>query len=95
MSVALWARAVSGICYAAIGGGEAEAAPIRSVVTSLRAGLGSDSATVVESCPPFVKEDFDTWGDSVDPVALDIMKSIKIKFDPGGTLSPGRFVGGI
>ncbi len=95
LTVALWARAVSGICYASIEGEESDASAIRSVVTSLRAGLGSASATVVESCPPFVKEDFDVWGDSVDPVALDIMKSIKTKFDPGGTLSPGRFVGGI
>jgi len=33
--------------------------------------------------------------DGVDPVALDLMRSVKRQLDPAGTLSPGRQVGGI
>jgi len=34
----------------------------------------------------------DVWGPSA---ALDVMRGLKARFDPHGTLNPGRFVGGI
>ena len=34
-------------------------------------------------------------GDVADPVALDLMRSVKRQLDPALTLSPGRHVGGI
>ncbi len=33
--------------------------------------------------------------DGIDPVALELMRSVKRQLDPAGTLSPGRMVGGI
>ena len=50
-------------------------------------------SAVVEHCPLPVKAQIDVWGDSPD--SLEIMRSIKDKFDPNGILNPGRFVGGI
>ena len=35
----------------------------------------------------------DAWG-SV-PATLATMRALKARFDPGGVLAPGRFVGGI
>ncbi|MCY4109608.1 MAG: FAD-binding oxidoreductase [Chloroflexi bacterium] len=92
----VWGRAVNGICHAAIYGADSDPAAVRSAIELLRGRLGGGSrSVVVESCPPAVKEGLDVWGDTVDPVALRIMKSIKEKFDPNNTLNPGRFVGGI
>jgi len=50
-------------------------------------------SAVVEHAPPSLKRQVDVWGDP--PVGLEIMRSIKRKFDPAGILNPGRFVGGI
>ncbi|MCY3801941.1 MAG: FAD-binding oxidoreductase [Chloroflexi bacterium] len=92
----VWGRAVNGICHAAIYGADSDPAAVRSAIELLRSRLGGGSrSVVVESCPPAVKDGLDVWGDTVDPVALRIMKSIKQKFDPNYTLNPGRFVGGI
>jgi hypothetical protein len=35
----------------------------------------------------------DTWGNVGD--VLPLMSAVKWQFDPGKTLNPGRFVGGI
>jgi glycolate oxidase FAD binding subunit len=40
-----------------------------------------------------MKDELDVWGTLKD--ALPLMQRIKQKFDPGQTLNPGRFVGGI
>ena len=49
------------------------------------------SAVVLDG-PPEAKRSVDLWG----PVpALDLMRSVKDRFDPDHRLSPGRFVGGI
>ena len=48
---------------------------------------------VVEQCPLPVKRQIDVWGDPPDSLA--IMRRIKDRFDPGGILNPGRFLGGI
>jgi glycolate oxidase FAD binding subunit len=36
----------------------------------------------------------DPWG-SVPAGALELMRTLKREFDPGRSLNPGRFVGGI
>ena len=49
-------------------------------------------SVVVLDAPRPVKAALDVWG----PVgALDLMRSVKHRFDPARQLSPGRFVGGI
>jgi glycolate oxidase FAD binding subunit len=59
----------------------------REVVT----GLGG--TLVVLQCPTGVKRNVDVWGPPGD--ALPLMRRVKERFDPAGTLNPGRFVGGI
>ena len=60
-------------------------------VQSLARELGG--SVVVEHAPPDLKRLIEVWGDF--PVGLEIMRSIKQKFDPAGILNPGRFVGGM
>jgi len=48
---------------------------------------------VVERARPEVKQGLDVWG--YEAPALDLMRRIKMQFDPKGLLNPGRFVGGI
>ncbi len=50
-------------------------------------------SAVVEHCPISVKSHIDVWGDPPD--SLEIMRRIKDRFDAGGILNPGRFLGGI
>lgn len=52
-----------------------------------------EGAMVVQRCPQSMKASFDVWGD-VGP-AFEVMRRVKQKFDPNGTLNPGRFVGGL
>jgi glycolate dehydrogenase FAD-binding subunit len=44
-------------------------------------------------CPSALKGDIDVWGPL--PASFELMKKLKTVFDPGGVLSPGRFIGGI
>jgi glycolate oxidase FAD binding subunit len=44
-------------------------------------------------CPSALKGDIDIWGPL--PASFELMKKLKTVFDPGGILSPGRFMGGI
>jgi glycolate oxidase FAD binding subunit len=52
----------------------------------------SPRATVI-SAPDAVRERLAVWG--APPAALEQMRALKARFDPNGTLAPGRFVGGI
>jgi glycolate oxidase FAD binding subunit len=49
--------------------------------------------TRVLAAPGTVRERLEGWSDV--PSSLDTMRALKARFDPRGTLSPGRFVGGI
>jgi glycolate oxidase FAD binding subunit len=55
------------------------------------AKLGGTIVTL--GCPPAVKRGIDVWGPASD--AQPLMVRIKQRFDPDGTLNPGRFIGGI
>jgi glycolate oxidase FAD binding subunit len=58
------------------------------------AGGAKPGGTLVAlGCPLAVKRGLDVWGPSGD--AQPVMVRIKQRFDPDGTLSPGRFLGGI
>lgn len=50
-------------------------------------------SAVVENCPVGVKRQIDIWGHPPD--SLELMQSIKKRFDPDCILNPGRFLGGI
>ena len=43
------------------------------------------------AAPPGVKQRVDVWGPWTD--AVPVMRQIKARFDPNGTLNPGRFLG--
>jgi glycolate oxidase FAD binding subunit len=72
---------------------------LRAALVALREELGgggeaAPSGTIAAlGCPPDVKRGLDVWGPAGD--AQPIMVRIKQRFDPDGTLSPGRFLGGI
>ena len=54
---------------------------------------GEGGSLVVEACPAEAKAGLDVWGDPGN--ALPVMRALKEKLDPNGTLNPGRFVGGL
>ena len=63
-------------------------------VERLRAeAVGLGGTLVVEQAAAELKPDLDLWGGGIEGLAL--MQRIKQTLDPGGILSPGRFVGGI
>jgi glycolate oxidase FAD binding subunit len=64
-----------------------------AAVTELRRRLSPETSVVIRQAPPGVKRAIDVWGDPGDALAL--MRRVKGRFDPQGTLSPGRFVGGL
>jgi glycolate oxidase FAD binding subunit len=87
----VWAHAGTGVAYAAC---DAPADP--SAIADARRdvmALGSNASLVVERCPTELKSAIDVWGDPGSSVA--IMRALKTKLDPRGTLNPGRYVGGI
>lgn len=47
----------------------------------------------VLTAPESLRTKLAMWG--TPPASLDIMRTLKARFDPNGTLAPGRFVGGI
>jgi glycolate oxidase FAD binding subunit len=66
------------------------AADLASLRGVSRVGGG---ALVIEAAPAELKRQIDVWG---EPGAdIDLMRRLKQQFDPKGTLSPGRFVGGL
>jgi glycolate oxidase FAD binding subunit len=78
-------RAALGISYVEL---EPEAA--------LRLGeqLPAGARVTVLDAPDELRAELDPWGPVSDP-ALALMRRIKLRFDPGGTCSPGVFAGAI
>jgi glycolate oxidase FAD binding subunit len=69
-------------------------ATLLSALADLRQQLEArGGAFVILRCPLDLKSKIDVWGSAGD--ALPLMKSIKARFDPIGTLNPGRFIDGI
>ena len=81
-----------GVTYAALSGGEEEARV--QVVEELREiWERRGGSVVVRKAPLSTKNRLDAWGTAGD--YLGLMRRVKDKFDPRGSLNPGRFVGGI
>lgn len=67
---------------------------LRDALLRLRGDVTNIGGTLAAlSCPVAVKRGLDVWGPTSD--AQPLMVRIKQRFDPGGTLNPGRYVGGI
>ncbi len=63
---------------------------IEALDTVLRATL---PRTSVLNAPEPERDRLEMWGRT--PPSLDVMRAVKLRFDPKGTLAPGRFVGRI
>jgi len=72
---------------------EGQAPAIESALRELRAELERDGGSLVIAHRPTGMAELDAWGNAGD--ALPLMSAVKWQFDPGKTLNPGRFVGGI
>ena len=80
-----------GAGYARLEGNERA---LRTALLTLRDKLMKMGGTIVAfGCPVAVKHGLDVWGPPSD--AQPLMVRIKQRFDPDGTLNPGRFLGGI
>jgi glycolate oxidase FAD binding subunit len=66
---------------------------VESVLRDLRAELERDGGSLVIVHRPAGMAQLDAWGNLGD--VLPLMRAVKWQFDPGKTLNPGRFVGGI
>jgi glycolate oxidase FAD binding subunit len=79
-----------GTVYARLSGSE-EA--LVGVVDEMRSLAQTErGSVVVQDAPPELARAVDVWGTIA---AVDLMRRVKARFDPNGTLNPGRFVGGI
>ena len=94
LSLAIWGRAFDGVINVTLAGDGDQR--LTAAIESLRAEVaGIAGSLIVEACPLGVKQHTDIWGAGVDAGAVEIMRSIKAKFDPAGILNPGRFAHGI
>jgi glycolate oxidase FAD binding subunit len=92
LSASLRGHAGVGVTYAALRGGDASA--LVAAFEEARERLGGRGGSLVAlEAPPELKERVDVWGPVGD--AEGLMRRVKERFDPEGTMSPGRFVGGI
>ncbi len=92
----LTARMGNGIIYSSIllhadSGGDLRLA---KALDDVRARLADARGyLVIESAPPSFKPLCDCWGD-MGP-QLEVMRGLKLAFDPRRVLNPGRFIGGL
>ncbi len=94
LTLALDVRAGNGIVNAWFYGQDGDEMRQSEALGELRAATTSAGGTMVlERAPVKVKESVSVWG----PPGTDFpaMKAIKARLDPGNTLNPGRYVGGI
>jgi glycolate oxidase FAD binding subunit len=88
---ATWrAHAGHGLIFAHLTG--ENAALVASVNALRQAAIAQRGSVVVTEAPFQIARQLDVWG----PVpALSVMRNLKARFDPHGTINPGRFVGGL
>ena len=92
LSISWRAHAGHGLVFARLTGDEAALA---TAVDQLRsaAAAGQGSLVVIDA-PPALASKVDVWG-SLPAQTLEVMRRLKVRFDPNYILNPGRFVGGI
>jgi glycolate oxidase FAD binding subunit len=67
-----------------------DAADAEPVGIARRAAESAGGSLVLLAAPPALKRQVGAWG--MPPATLDVMRRLRDAFDPGRTLSPGRFV---
>jgi glycolate oxidase FAD binding subunit len=63
-------------------------------VSAVRERLGASAVAVLLDMPAGARDQLEPW-DAQDGAALELMRRIKMRFDPAGACNPGVFVGGI
>ena len=91
VEVSLSGHAGTGVTFAGLSGAEDALVEVVEEVREIRLRRGG--SVVVQEAPLSIKERLDTWGSSGD--YLGLTRRVKEKFDPGYTMNPGRFLGGI
>ena len=84
-------HAGTGVTFVGLSGGEGGIVEVVEEVREIRVRRGG--SVVVQEAPLAVKERLDVWGPAGD--YLGLTRRVKEKFDPGYTMNPGRFLGGI
>jgi glycolate oxidase FAD binding subunit len=84
-------HAGTGATFAGLSGGEDGLVEVVEEVREIR--VRRSGSVVVQEAPLTVKERLDAWGAGGD--YLGLTRRVKEKFDPGYTMNPGRFLGGI
>src|ERR1700730_10362149 len=72
---------------------EGPSTELRLSLQELREQVEAHAGSLLLTHRPSVMAPIDAWGNAGDAVPL--MKALKQQLDPGSTLNPGRFVGGI
>jgi glycolate oxidase FAD binding subunit len=91
VEVSLSGHAGTGVTFAGLSGDQDALVEVVEEVREIR--LRRDGSVVVQEAPLAVKEKMDVWGSGGD--YLGLTRRVKEKFDPGYTMNPGRFLGGI
>lgn len=92
-SVRWRAHAGHGLIFVRLAG---EEAALVAAVDQLRLAASADQGNlVVLDAPPTLARTVDVWGTLSGQQGLEVMRHLKMRFDPNYTLNPGRFVGGI
>jgi glycolate oxidase FAD binding subunit len=63
-------------------------------LAQLREGLPPGAVSVLLDAPAELRTELDPWGAAEQP-ALELMRRVKVRFDPAGACNRGVFVGGI
>jgi glycolate oxidase FAD binding subunit len=91
VAISLSGHAGTGVTFAGLSGGEGGLVEVIEEVREIRLRRGG--SVVVQEAPLAIKERLDVWGSAGD--YLGLTRRVKEKFDPGYTMNPGRFLGGI
>ena len=91
VEVRLSGHAGTGVTFAGLSGEDDGLVEVVEEVREIRLRRGG--SVVVQEAPLAIKERLDVWGSGGD--YLGLTRRVKEKFDPGYTMNPGRFLGGI
>jgi glycolate oxidase FAD binding subunit len=91
VEVRISGHAGTGITFVGLSGEDAGLVEVVGEVREIR--LRRTGSVVMQEAPLNVKRSLEVWGSGGD--YLGLTRRVKEKFDPGYTMNPGRFLGGI